>query len=106
MSAPRYVQLINMGGDHCGMGLTNDYPDGHEDAATRSRADDSEWIKASDHDDVVRELVEALEFYADRKFTGYEVDISDYGLSMSKGEIVLDEGDIARAALAKIAQDA
>lgn len=58
------------------------------------------------HDDVVRELVEALEFYADRKFTGYEVDISDYGLSMSKGEIVLDEGDIARAALAKIAQDA
>ena len=105
MSAPRYVQLINMGGDHCGMGLTNDYPDGHEDAATRSRADDSEWIKASDHDDVVRELVEALEFYADRKFTGYEVDISDYGLSMSKGEIILDEGDIARAVLAKIAQE-
>ena len=58
------------------------------------------------HDDVVRELVVALEFYADRKFTGYEVDISDYGISMSKGEIVLDEGDVARAALAKIAQDA
>ena len=57
------------------------------------------------HDDVVRELVEALEFYADRKFTGYEVDISDYGISMSKGEIVLDEGDVARAALAKIAQE-
>ena len=57
------------------------------------------------HDDVVRELVEALEFYADRKFTGYEVDISDYGISMSKGEIILDEGDIARAALAKIAQE-
>ena len=60
MSAPRYIQLINMGGDHCGMGLATDYPDGHEDAATRSRADDSEWIKASDHDDVVRELVAVL----------------------------------------------
>ena len=61
-------------------------------------------VTAYHHDDVVRELVEALEFYADRKFTGYEVDISDYGISMSKGEIIMDEGDIARAALAKIAQ--
>lgn len=43
----------------------------------------------------------ALEFYADRNFNGYEIDISDYGLSMRTGEIIKDAGDQARAALAE-----
>ena len=104
MSAPRYIQLINMGGDHCGMGLATDYPDGHEDAATRSRADDSEWIKASDHDDVVRELVEALEECADD--LAEWIAISD---SLKRAGFNMDDTgqrlDRARAALAKIAQE-
>ena len=91
MSAPHYIQLINMGGDHCGMGLATDYPDGHEDAATRSRADDSEWIKASDHDDVVRELI--------RAGSNMHVFVDLYG-----DEAMRSAAAEWRAALAKIAQ--
>ena len=108
MSAPRYVQLINMGGDHCGMGLTNDYPDGHEDAATRSRADDSEWIKASDHDDLVRELVEALA-QAAVPLEGLTLAAHATGSNMGLCKGTWDEinNGVAhiRAALAKIAQE-
>ena len=67
-------------------------------------ARDDKWTDAHryHHDDVVQELREALEFYADRSFTGYDIDIGDYGLSMKTGDIIKDEGDIARAALAKL----
>ena len=44
-------------------------------------------------------LREALEFYADKAFDGYDVSITDYGLSTELGEIIKDGGDRARAAL-------
>lgn len=47
------------------------------------------------------ELLEALRFYADPSFDGYDVDVSDYGLSMKTGSIIKDAGDKARAAIAK-----
>lgn len=46
-------------------------------------------------------LREALRFYADEGFDGYDVEITDYGISMSVGEIIKDGGDRARAALAR-----
>ena len=45
-------------------------------------------------------LREALEFYADRDYSGYGVILSDYGLSIIVGEIIKDGGDKARAAIA------
>lgn len=47
----------------------------------------------------VARLREALEFYADKAFDGYDVSITDYGLSTELGEIIKDGGDCARAAL-------
>lgn len=47
----------------------------------------------------VARLREALEFYADKAFDGYDVSITDYGLSTELGEIIKDGGDRARAAL-------
>lgn len=58
----------------------------------------TEYIRA----DLMAELVEALRFYADHSYNGYDVNIGDYGLSMQTGEIIKDAGDRARAALAKI----
>ena len=48
-----YVNLINMGGDNCGMGLASDYPPGFEDDATTSRADDTEWYPKDQVDAVL-----------------------------------------------------
>lgn len=50
----------------------------------------------------IARLREALEFYADRDMEGYDVDVTSYGLSMTKGKIILDEGDTARSALSPI----
>lgn len=47
----------------------------------------------------VARLREALEFYADKAFDGYDVSITDYGLSTELGEIIKDGGDRARAVL-------
>ena len=47
----------------------------------------------------VARLREALEFYADKAFDGYDVSITDYGMSTELGEIITDGGDRARAAL-------
>lgn len=47
----------------------------------------------------VRELEAALEFYADRSLDGYDVQVTDYGLSTERGAILQDGGDIARTAL-------
>lgn len=49
--------------------------------------------------DRMKELEEALEFYADRNGDGYRVDATNYGLSVECGAIVEDAGMIARAAL-------
>ena len=47
----------------------------------------------------VARLLAALEFYADREFDGYDVRVTDYGLSMDTGHIIKDGGDVAIAAL-------
>jgi hypothetical protein len=49
-------------------------------------------------------LREALEFYADRQLDGYDVMVTDYGLSTREGHIIRDGGEIARAALAEAQQ--
>lgn len=42
---PVYVELTNIGGDHCGMGLLETYADrDFEDEFTQGRASDDEWI--------------------------------------------------------------
>lgn len=41
----------------------------------------------------------ALGFYSDDNGDGYDVEITDYGLSASKGEVIIDGGERARAAL-------
>ena len=47
------------------------------------------------------DLRTALEFYADRQLDGYDVMVTDYGLSTKEGHIIRDGGEIARAALAQ-----
>lgn len=47
----------------------------------------------------VTALTAALEFYADRGLDGYDVGVTDYGLSIEAGEIIKDGGERARAAL-------
>ena len=61
----------------------------------------TEYIRADIHRAELEALTEALEFYADRDYSGYDVEITDYGLSMTVGEIIKDAGDKARAALAE-----
>lgn len=53
----------------------------------------------------VKALSEALEFYADRGFDGYDVGVTDYGLSIEAGEIIKDGGERARAALQENTDD-
>ena len=45
---------------------------------------------------------EALAFYEDKNGNGYDVEITDYGLSVKTGEIIKDAGDRARATLTEI----
>lgn len=47
----------------------------------------------------VQALVEALRFYADPTLDGYDVHVTDYGLSTDDGHIIKDGGEKARAAL-------
>lgn len=51
----RLVQLINIGGDHCGMGLASEYPPDYEDEFTEGRADNEEYVRASDYDTLLSE---------------------------------------------------
>jgi hypothetical protein len=44
-------------------------------------------------------LATALRFYADERLDGYDVAVTDYGLSTEEGHIIRDGGEIARAAL-------
>jgi hypothetical protein len=44
-------------------------------------------------------LEAALRFYADERLDGYDVAVTDYGLSTEEGHIIRDGGEIARAAL-------
>lgn len=71
----------------------------------------SEWIAR--HYDALAQLAEAqaqvarlvgaLEFYADKYRDGYDVAVTNYGLSAEEGPIIRDGGEIARAALAALA---
>lgn len=47
------------------------------------------------------ELVAALEFYADKHGDGYDVMVTDYGLSLERGFIIRDGGELARSTLTK-----
>ena len=51
---------------------------------------------------LLKEAMEALRFYADEHYDGYDVCITDYGLSTENGPIIADSGDLARATLAKL----
>ena len=48
----------------------------------------------------VQKLVEALGFYADKDGDGYDAYPTNYGLSMDRGDIIKDGGELARQALA------
>jgi hypothetical protein len=63
-------------------------------AAEKARADRAEAL--------LKEAVEVLRFYADEGLDGYDIQVTDYGLSTQDGHIIKDGGDIARATLAKI----
>ena len=51
---------------------------------------------------LLKEAMEALRFYADEHYDGYDIYITDYGLSTENGPIIADSGDLARATLAKL----
>ena len=59
---------------------------------------DSEYCKAIDDEN--ERLRAALRFYADEGLDGYDVDVTNYGVSTETGNIIRDAGKIARAALA------
>jgi len=95
---------------HCGnvgfirmspRGLDHKSTKEHAIAAWDTRAKSTEVIALRERE---ARLVEALRFYADE--SGYEVDLRDYGLSMTKGNVILDAGETARAALAEIEKEA
>lgn len=48
------------------------------------------------------EAMETLRFYADEHYDGYDIHITDYGLSTENGPIIKDSGERARATLAKM----
>ena len=82
-----------------------DYPDSataglieqRDDAIARAEAAEDAHLAAEDHADV---LAEALTFYADEAGDGYDVMVTNYGLSIDNGDIIKDDGQIAKAALA------
>ena len=45
----------------------------------------------------VKELEATLRFYADPDLDGYEIHVTNYGLSTEEGHIIKDAGDKARA---------
>ena len=51
---------------------------------------------------LLREAMETLRFYADEGYDGYNICITDYGLSTENGPIITDGGKQARATLAKL----
>jgi len=55
--------------------------------------------------DRIEALEGALEFYADRDYDGYDVNITDFGLSTEEGHIIQDRGERARAALSELAEN-
>lgn len=67
-------------------------------AIARLAADTLEALEASRAREA--RLREALEFYADRDLDGYDVHVTDYGMSTDNGRIIKDHGERARAALA------
>ena len=61
------------------------------------QADHIEWLEAK-----LAKAVEALSFYADPTYNGYDVCLEDYGLSMTKGCVIQDGGDLANKTLAEL----
>ncbi len=51
---------------------------------------------------LLKEAMAALLFYADEQYDGYNVCITDYGLSTENGPIITDGGKQASATLAKL----
>jgi len=47
----------------------------------------------------IERLRAALLFYADESADGYNINITNYGLSTEEGAIIVDAGNIARIAL-------
>jgi flagellin-like hook-associated protein FlgL len=83
--------------------------EGKQDIVERLRAYSEDWRdRAGDNAvvleaaDTITSLLEALEFYADRDGDGYDVMVTDYGLSTETGEIIQDRGERAQAAIAKV----
>ena len=65
---------------------------------TRLRAD---LTTPDTRDALIKELVGALAFYADKNGDGYDSEVRNYGLSLYTGAIVDDGGECARAALTR-----
>lgn len=92
----RLVQLINIGGDHCGMGLASEYPPDYEDEFTEGRADNEEYVRASDYDALLSER-DALQEQVDdlkSKLDAIHADLDRYILKLGPGAkiAVRDEG--------------
>lgn len=68
--------------------------------------DSVEYVRADlttpdTRDALIKELVGALAFYADKNGDGYDSEVRNYGLSLYTGAIVDDGGERARAALTR-----
>lgn len=57
---------------------------------------------APDLADALLNAEEALEFYGDKDLDGYDVGVTNYGLSTEVGKIIKDGGERAHVALAEI----
>lgn len=76
-----------------------------EAAAFYASTDASTWQAKAMHEESRADRAEALlreavvRFYADERMDGYDVHVTDYGLSAEVGPIIEDAGKTARAAL-------
>ena len=58
--------------------------------------------KLSKCEALLAKAVEAMQFYADPTYNGYDVCVGDYGLSLTTGCVINDAGDLARTTLAEL----
>lgn len=105
--APRSI-LAWLGGPHQGLSFAGG-PSGKEIEYIRAdvaRANAelavAEVQRLRTERDALRAAVETLRFYADEGYDGYNICITDYGLSTEDGPIIEDAGERARATLAKL----
>ena len=88
MSVKRYVELINMGGDYCGMGLASEWPKDEWEDCDTSRANSDEWVLASDHDATVIEQQREIERL--RKIVRELTEMLDYDRTSERYRIAVD----------------